>query len=69
MLSGTGSLNQTAGCLTPNFNGINSPPSEDRYAALKDLDCLMKQAQIKEENPPVGSTWNTNNSNCEYLEN
>lgn len=61
---GTGSMNQTAGCLSPNFNGISSPPSEDRYAALKDLDCLMKQAQIKEENPPVGSTtWNTNNSN------
>ncbi|XP_033228278.1 arf-GAP domain and FG repeat-containing protein 1 [Belonocnema kinseyi] len=63
--SSTGtSFNTPAGCLTPNFNGVSSPPSEDRYAALKDLDCMMKQAQLKEENLTSGSTWNTNsNSN------
>ena len=25
-----------------NFDKVPPPPSEDRYAALKDLDCLMK---------------------------
>lgn len=31
-------------------NGFQAP-AEDRYAALKDLDCLMK-SQIKQESPP-----------------
>lgn len=51
----TGSLNQADGYLSPNFNTISSP-SEDRYAALKDL-----QAQLKEENSPEPS-------NCESAE-
>ncbi|OXU17549.1 hypothetical protein TSAR_010784 [Trichomalopsis sarcophagae] len=45
--------NQTS--TTPAFastNGTtNTPPSEDRYAALKDLDSMMKQATLKDEQP------------------
>ncbi|XP_011346484.1 arf-GAP domain and FG repeat-containing protein 1 isoform X2 [Ooceraea biroi] len=49
-----------------NMNGIHAPPSEDRYAALKDLDSLMKQTQLKEETTGAlsASAWNANNSNA-----
>jgi len=52
-----------------NMNSIYTPPSEDRYAALKDLDSQMKQTQLKEETTGAlsASTWNANNSNGEYL--
>ncbi|XP_012262586.2 arf-GAP domain and FG repeat-containing protein 1 [Athalia rosae] len=54
--------NDTTGSFAK-FNGTNNPPSEDRYAALKDLDSLMKQTQIKEE-PTIApvSAWDPNNS-------
>ena len=68
------SFNQSFGLYnTSNYkNGLNAPPSEDRYAALKDLDSLMKQTQLKEESPKVvpSSPWTTttttmtNNSNA-----
>lgn len=48
------------------INGAHAPPSEDRYAALKDLDSLMKQTQLKEETAGMQSTWNANNTNGEY---
>lgn len=48
------------------MNGAHAPPSEDRYAALKDLDSLMKQTQLKEETAGMQSTWNANNTNGEY---
>ncbi|XP_076236350.1 arf GTPase activating protein drongo isoform X2 [Calliopsis andreniformis] len=47
-----------------NTNG-HTPPSEDRYAALKDLDSLMKQTQLKNDNTTTNlntSTWNANNA-------
>lgn len=50
-----------------NMNGAHVPPSEDRYAALKDLDSLMKQTQLKEETTGTLS-WNANNSNGILLE-
>ncbi|XP_012281045.1 arf-GAP domain and FG repeat-containing protein 1 [Orussus abietinus] len=58
--------NQTAGTFTATFNGTTLPPSEDRYAALKDLDSLMKQAHLKEDTPKTLSTsaWDLNNSNA-----
>ncbi|XP_011692545.1 PREDICTED: arf-GAP domain and FG repeat-containing protein 2 isoform X2 [Wasmannia auropunctata] len=59
-------FNQVGGNATMNYmNGIHAPPSEDRYAALKDLDSLMKQTQLKEETAGTlsASTWNANNSN------
>jgi len=61
-------FNQVGGNTTMNMNGIHAPPSEDRYAALKDLDSLMKQTQLKEETAGTlsASTWNANNSNGEY---
>jgi len=61
-------FNQIGGNLM-NMNGIYTPPSEDRYAALKDLDSLMKQTQLKEETTGAlsASTWNANNSNGKYL--
>ncbi|XP_029168719.1 arf-GAP domain and FG repeat-containing protein 1 isoform X2 [Nylanderia fulva] len=46
------------------INGAHAPPSEDRYAALKDLDSLMKQTQLKEETAGMQSTWNANNTNA-----
>lgn len=49
------------------INGAHAPPSEDRYAALKDLDSLMKQTQLKEETAGMQSTWNANNTNGEYI--
>lgn len=49
------------------MNGAHAPPSEDRYAALKDLDSLMKQTQLKEETAGMQSTWNANNTNGEYI--
>lgn len=49
--------------LTTNINGTKVPPSEDRYAALKDLDFLMKQTQQKEDTTKLTSAWNTNNFN------
>ncbi|XP_015607743.1 arf-GAP domain and FG repeat-containing protein 1 [Cephus cinctus] len=56
---------QPMGLFTANFNGISVPPSEDRYAALKDLDSLMKQTQLKEENNiSSNSTWDITNSNA-----
>ncbi|XP_012061817.1 PREDICTED: arf-GAP domain and FG repeat-containing protein 1 [Atta cephalotes] len=59
-------FNQVGGNATMNMNGIHAPPSEDRYAALKDLDSLMKQTQLKEETTGnlSASTWNANNSNA-----
>ncbi|XP_076673228.1 arf GTPase activating protein drongo isoform X2 [Andrena cerasifolii] len=59
-------FNQTAGDSTNamNANGTYMPPSEDRYAALKDLDSLMKQTQLKDDTaatPLNTSTWNANN--------
>ncbi|XP_035725207.1 arf-GAP domain and FG repeat-containing protein 1-like isoform X1 [Vespa mandarinia] len=58
-------LNMSGGnLLTANMNGTKVPPSEDRYAALKDLDFLMKQTQQKEETTKIlTSTWNANNFN------
>ena len=49
-----------------NANGAHVPPSEDRYAALKDLDSLMKQIQLKDDNATTlnTSTWNANNGIC-----
>ncbi|XP_077256692.1 arf GTPase activating protein drongo isoform X1 [Temnothorax americanus] len=57
-------FDQVGGNGTMNMNGIHAPPSEDRYAALKDLDSLMKQTQLKEETTLSASTWNANNSNA-----
>lgn len=57
-------VSQTTGNLTNtmNANGTHVPPSEDRYAALKDLDSLMKQIQLKDDATTLNtSTWNTNN--------
>lgn len=60
-------FNQVGGNSTMNMNGAHAPPSEDRYAALKDLDSLMKQTQLKEETTGgTLSAWNANNSNSEY---
>lgn len=58
-------LNMSLGnSLITNTNGTKVPPSEDRYAALKDLDFLMKQTQQKEDTTKLStSTWNTNNFN------
>lgn len=58
-------LSQTTGnpTNTMNANGTHVPPSEDRYAALKDLDSLMKQIQLKDDTTTLNaSTWNTNNA-------
>ncbi|KAL6266708.1 hypothetical protein P5V15_003545 [Pogonomyrmex californicus] len=59
-------FNQVGGNGTMNMNRAHAPPSEDRYAALKDLDSLMKQTQLKEEPTSTlsASTWNANNSNA-----
>lgn len=61
-------FHQVGGNSTMNMNGAHAPPSEDRYAALKDLDSLMKQTQLKEETTATLSapTWNANNSNGAY---
>lgn len=67
--SGTSTIfNQVGGNPTMNMNGAHAPPSEDRYAALKDLDSLMKQTQLKEETTAnlSSSTWNANNTNGAY---
>lgn len=53
-------FNQIGKFPISNFNGINAPPSEDRYAALKDLDSLMKKTQLKED------TQN-NSNNCKQV--
>lgn len=61
-----------------NFNGVNVPPSEDRYAALKDLDSMMKKNQFTDDVPkatrplplqssPSSSAWINNNSNRNYI--
>ncbi|XP_068976346.1 arf-GAP domain and FG repeat-containing protein 1 [Bombus flavifrons] len=59
-------FSQTTGNMTNsmNANGAHVPPSEDRYAALKDLDSLMKQIQLKDDTTTTlnTSTWNTNNA-------
>ncbi|KOX71657.1 Arf-GAP domain and FG repeat-containing protein 1 [Melipona quadrifasciata] len=59
-------FSQTTGNLTNtmNANGAHVPPSEDRYAALKDLDSLMKQIQLKDDTATTlnTSTWNANNA-------
>jgi len=43
---------------------VPPPPSEDRYAALKDLDCLRKSQLASENppppNPPPPSEWGNN---------
>ncbi|XP_020296829.1 arf-GAP domain and FG repeat-containing protein 1 [Pseudomyrmex gracilis] len=58
-------FNQVGGNSTMSMNGAHAPPSEDRYAALKDLDSLMKQTQLKEETTGgTLSAWNANNSNA-----
>lgn len=62
-------VDQTGKSYMSNFNGINSPPSEDRYAALKDLDSMMKKTQLKEDNLTSSATspsWITTNSNSKY---
>ncbi|XP_011304550.1 arf-GAP domain and FG repeat-containing protein 1 isoform X1 [Fopius arisanus] len=52
-----------SGKTMSNFNGINAPPSEDRYAALKDLDSMMKKTQLKDEGSAVTApSWNNSNS-------
>lgn len=55
-----------------NTNGtVNTPPPpEDRYAALKDLDSMMKQASLKDETISPKVTWNikdTNNSKYKII--
>ncbi|XP_076176703.1 arf GTPase activating protein drongo isoform X2 [Ptiloglossa arizonensis] len=58
-------FNQTTGnsINTTNANGAYMPPSEDRYAALKDLDSLMKQTQLKDDTTTLNTpTWNANNA-------
>ena len=64
-------FSQTTGNMTNsmNANGAHVPPSEDRYAALKDLDSLMKQIQLKDDTATTlnTSTWNTNNGICIYI--
>nr|XP_012136360.1 PREDICTED: arf-GAP domain and FG repeat-containing protein 1 isoform X3 [Megachile rotundata] len=58
-------FSQTTGnSNTMNANGTYLPPSEDRYAALKDLDSLMKQTQLKDDTPTTLNTptWNSNNA-------
>ncbi|XP_053979051.1 arf-GAP domain and FG repeat-containing protein 1-like isoform X1 [Hylaeus volcanicus] len=59
-------FNQTTGnsLSTTNANGAYMPPSEDRYAALKDLDSLMKQTQLKDDSGTTANTptWNANNA-------
>ncbi|XP_066586999.1 arf-GAP domain and FG repeat-containing protein 1 isoform X2 [Prorops nasuta] len=62
-----GSLNNSSGgnSFSVSMDGTKPPPSEDRYAALKDLDSLMKQAQLKESTTATlcPSSWNGNNAN------
>jgi Arf-GAP domain and FG repeat-containing protein 1 len=41
----------------------NTPPSEDRYAALKDLDSLMKQTNLKGNQTSVKTPWNLQDAN------
>ena len=54
-------LNQINSSTFPNTNGtITIPPSEDRYAALKDLDSMMKQANLKDD---TNVTWNFKETN------
>ncbi|CAL7947204.1 unnamed protein product [Xylocopa violacea] len=59
-------FSQTTGNSTNamHANGTHVPPSEDRYAALKDLDSLMKQIQVKDDTTTTvnTSTWNANNA-------
>ncbi|KAJ8679430.1 hypothetical protein QAD02_015217 [Eretmocerus hayati] len=57
--------NQSFFVTTPNNanNTAYSPPPEDRYAALKDLDSLMKQTTLKDEPVSPKSTWNLTDSN------
>lgn len=70
------SFNQIGKTHMSNLNGINVPPSEDRYAALKDLDSMMKKNQFKDDistatqpsQLPLSSStsstaWINNNSN------
>lgn len=51
----------------PSSNGTSyntpSTPSEDRYAALKDLDSMMKQATLKDETISNKSPWNLKDIN------
>ncbi|KAH0563846.1 arf-GAP domain and FG repeat-containing protein 1 isoform X1 [Cotesia glomerata] len=55
----------STGKFLSNFNGVNSPPPEDRYAALKDLDSMMKKTQLREDTqvPNVAPTWIASNTN------
>lgn len=49
-----------------NTNGTTNtlpPPPEDRYAALKDLDCMMKQASLKDEPISSKTPWNLKDTN------
>ncbi|XP_058805302.1 arf-GAP domain and FG repeat-containing protein 1 [Phymastichus coffea] len=49
-----------------NSNGTTNtppPPPEDRYAALKDLDCMMKQASLKDEPISSKAPWNLKDIN------
>ncbi|XP_014216002.1 arf-GAP domain and FG repeat-containing protein 1 [Copidosoma floridanum] len=39
------------------------PPSEDRYAALKDLDSMMKQENLKDEPISNKTSWNLKDNN------
>ncbi|KAK0088114.1 hypothetical protein PV325_013110 [Microctonus aethiopoides] len=64
IVNNTTSFNQIAVPTMSNVNGINAPPSEDRYAALKDLDSMMKKTQLNDDTSTnVSSPWITNNSN------
>ena len=45
------SLNSSNGTFTSN-SSLNSTPSADRYAALKDLDEQLRDAKPVEQSPP-----------------
>lgn len=47
-------------------NGSQAP-SEDRYAALKDLDCLMKSQVQQDTPPPLDNSNSSAWSMCKYL--
>ncbi|GLV38812.1 drongo [Carabus blaptoides fortunei] len=45
------------------MNKVTMPPSEDRYAALKDLDNALKNQQQQQQQQETHSEWNTPSSN------
>jgi len=54
------SLNSSGGTFNSN-SSLNSTPSADRYAALKDLDEQLRDAKVVDEQPAVaaaaGELW------------